>query len=459
MEGNGKRAAAPKPRLLIFVIAYYAESTLASVLERIPKSVFEEFDCEVLIVDDASEDKTFEIGHEYRSAHPEIPMVVLRNTLNQGYGGNQKVGYTYALAKGFDFVAMLHGDGQYAPEELPRLMQPLVAGQADAVFGSRMMETFGALRGGMPLYKYAGNKILTGLQNALLGTKLSEFHSGYRIYSTRALKRVPFRLNSNEFHFDTEIIIQLLNARQRIVELPIPTYYGDEICRVNGMKYAKDVLLAVAKNTVHRSGLLYQRRFDPHTGDNSHYALKLGYPSSHSYALAAVPSGARVLDIGAGPGGVARELDKKGCEVTVVDQYPAMAPDHVEFISQNLDDPPRFDPKRYDYLLMLDIIEHLRDPEQFLDQVRAKLDYKPRTLILTTPNVAFLAQRFSQQNLGKAARRRHHIFKKNRRLAEGKAAGDIDVLRAIRVRLSRHKSNVRLGVGFSGRGAISKRDV
>jgi glycosyltransferase involved in cell wall biosynthesis len=376
------------------------------VLERIPKSIFEEFDCEVLIVDDASEDKTFEIGHEYRSAHPEIPMVVLRNTLNQGYGGNQKVGYTYALAKGFDFVAMLHGDGQYAPEELPRLMQPLVAGQADAVFGSRMMETFGALRGGMPLYKYAGNKILTGLQNALLGTKLSEFHSGYRIYSTRALKRVPFRLNSNEFHFDTEIIIQLLNARQRIVELPIPTYYGGEICRVNGMKYAKDVLLAVAKNTVHRSGLLYQRRFDPNTGDNSHYALKLGYPSSHSYALEAVPSGARVLDIGAGPGGVARELDKKGCEVTVVDQYPAVAPDHVELISQNLDDPPRFDPKRYDYLLMLDIIEHLRDPEQFLDQVRAKLDYQPRTLILTTPNVAFLAQRFmllfGQFNYGKA---------------------------------------------------------
>jgi len=406
MEASGKPEEAPRPRLLIFVIAYYAESTLASVLERIPQTVFDEFDCEVLIVDDASEDKTFEIGHEYRSSHPEIPMVVLRNTLNQGYGGNQKVGYTYALAKGFDFVAMLHGDGQYAPEELPRLMQPLVAGQADAVFGSRMMETFGALRGGMPFYKYVGNKILTGLQNALLSTKLSEFHSGYRIYSTKALQRIPFRLNSNEFHFDTEIIIQLLNAGQRIVELPIPTYYGGEICRVNGMKYAKDVLLAVVKNTAHRSGLLYQRRFDPHTTDNAHYSLKLGYPSSHSYALEAVPSGARVLDIGAGPGGVARELDKKGCEVSVVDQYPAIAPDHVEVIAQNLDDPPRFDPKRYDYLLMLDIIEHLRDPEQFFDQVRAKLDYKPRTLILTTPNVAFLAQRFmllfGQFNYGKA---------------------------------------------------------
>ena len=261
----------------------------------------------------------------------------------------------------------------------------LFGAEADAVFGSRMMERFGALRGGMPLYKYVGNKILTTVQNQLLDSKLSEFHSGYRVYSVPFLKRLQFKLNSNDFHFDSEIIIQFLNAGGRIRELPIPTYYGDEICRVNGMKYAKDVLLAVVKNTAHRSGLLYQRRFDPHTTDNAHYSLKLGYPSSHSYALAAVPSGARVLDIGAGPGGVARELDKKGCEVTVVDQYPAIAPDHVEVIAQNLDDPPRFDPKRYDYLLMLDIIEHLRDPEQFFDQVRAKLDYKPRTLILTTP--------------------------------------------------------------------------
>jgi glycosyltransferase involved in cell wall biosynthesis len=406
MESDGRTADAPRPRLLIFVIAYYAESTLASVLERIPASVFAAYSCEVLIVDDASEDKTFEMGAQYRAAHPEIPMVVLRNTLNQGYGGNQKVGYTYALARGFDFVAMLHGDGQYAPEELPRLMQPLIAGQADAVFGSRMMEQQSALRGGMPLYKFIGNKILTRIQNTLLGTKLSEFHSGYRIYSAAALRRIPFRLNSNEFHFDTEIIVQLLNAGLRIVELPIPTYYGDEICRVNGLKYAKDVLKATLQNTAHRSGLLYQRRFDAYTSDNQYYGLKLGYPSSHAYAIDAVPPGARVLDIGAGPGGVARELEKKGCQVTIVDQYPVQHPRGLNVIEQNLDAEPRFDPKQYDFLLMLDIIEHLRDPERFLDQLRARLDYQPKRLVLTTPNVAFLAQRamllLGQFNYGKA---------------------------------------------------------
>src|SRR5262245_4609058 len=104
-----------RPRLLVFVIAYYAEATLRAVLERIPQAVFDRYRCEILVVDDASEDRTFAIGKEYQKAHPQIPMTVLRNEYNQGYGGNQKVGYAYAIEQKFDFVAMVHGDGQYAP--------------------------------------------------------------------------------------------------------------------------------------------------------------------------------------------------------------------------------------------------------------------------------------------------------------------------------------------------------
>jgi glycosyltransferase involved in cell wall biosynthesis len=396
-----------KPRLLIFVIAYYAESTLRRTLERIPQEIFDEYDCEVLVVDDGSEDRTYAIGREYKEHHPEIRMTVLRNEFNQGYGGNQKVGHTYALREKFQFVAMLHGDGQYAPEELPRLVAPLRDGQADAVFGSRMVGRFDALKGGMPLYKFLGNRILSRLQNAMLGTRLSEFHSGYRIYSVEALNKIPYRLNSNDFHFDTEIIIQFLNAQLRILELPIPTYYGDEICRVNGMKYAKNVMLATLKNVAHRSGLLYQRRFDPHPDDNSHYTLKLGYPSSHSWALDAVPAGARVLDIGGGPGGVTGELIKKGCDTAVVDQFaPKDASREGKVFVQDLDAPPTFNVAGYDYLLMLDVIEHLKEPETFLERIRAQFDYSPKTLVLTTPNIAFVVQRvmllFGQFNYGKA---------------------------------------------------------
>ena len=125
-DDRGAPEAQSKTRLLIFVIAYFAEKTLTKVLDRIPRAIFEDFDCEILVVDDASTDRTFELGCEYKAAnHPAIRITVLRNELNQGYGGNQKVGYAYAIAGGFDVVAMVHGDGQYAPEELPTLVRPL----------------------------------------------------------------------------------------------------------------------------------------------------------------------------------------------------------------------------------------------------------------------------------------------------------------------------------------------
>jgi glycosyltransferase involved in cell wall biosynthesis len=400
--------------LLVFVIAYHAETTLRRVLERIPGTFLNDVDSEVLVVDDASSDRTFEVGREYRDAHPEMRLTVLRNQFNQGYGGNQKVGYAYAIAHGFDFVAMVHGDGQYAPEALPLLAAPLLEGRADAVFGSRMLTRWGALRGGMPLYKFLGNRVLTTCQNALLGTRLSEFHSGYRLYSVAALKRIPLRLNSNDFQFDTEIIIQLTNAKLRILELPIPTYYGDEICRVNGLRYAKDVLVATLKNGLHRAGVNYQRRYDPYDDEQSplHYGLKLGYPSSHSYALERVPNGASVLDIGGGPCRVARELLRRDCQVTVVDRAepPANARENLHTTAQlrihvqDLDNDPHITIDQ-DYILMLDVLEHLRCPELFLESLRKGFDSKPRTLILTTPNVAFCTVRLmlllGQFNYGK----------------------------------------------------------
>ena len=114
----------------------------------------------------------------------------------------------------------------------------------------------------MPLYKYVGNKILTRFQNLLLGSSLSEFHSGYRLYSIQALEKVPFDLNSNDFHFDTEIIIQFITAQLQIKELPIPTFYGDEICHVNGIKYAWDVCRTTLQSKVQKYHIFYDRKFD-----------------------------------------------------------------------------------------------------------------------------------------------------------------------------------------------------
>lgn len=385
-----------RPKVLIFVIAYRAESTLERVLDRIPTALFAQHDCEILVVDDASTDRTFEIGRQWQSRHPEHPMTVLRNEYNQGYGGNQKVGYRYAIKEGFDFVAMVHGDGQYAPEELPRLLEPLVNDQSDLVMGSRMLERGQARKGGMPLYKWLGNRILTTVQNALLGSKLSEFHSGYRIYRVSALDKVPFTLNANDFHFDSEIIIQFLNAGLRINELPIPTYYGDEICYVNGMKYAKDVVHVTLENVAHRMGVLYQRRFDVSGGERTFYPLKTGYSSSHTMALDAVPAGGSVIDLGAGPGGVAKALIDKGCQVAVVDRHPLSLladPTKVRAFQQDLDDPFTFDVTPYQHILLLDVIEHLRNPEVFLQRLRKQFTHEKKTFIVTTPNIAFLPER------------------------------------------------------------------
>ena len=283
----------PKPKLLIFVVAYNAEKTIENVLTRIPQTLADEFIVEVLIIDDASNDGTFELGKAIQKKG-DFPFTlhVLFNPVNQGYGGNQKIGYHFAIEKMFDFVALLHGDGQYAPECLPGLVQPLKEGKADAVFGSRMMKRGTALKGGMPKYKYIGNKILSWFENKMLQIHLTEFHSGYRIYSVAALKKIPFNLNTRDFHFDSEIIVQFVIAKMRIKELEIPTYYGDEICHVNGLKYAWDVTKTVLKARAQQLSIFYDRRFDcqHNASETLHYRPKLDFESPHSISLKIVGS-------------------------------------------------------------------------------------------------------------------------------------------------------------------------
>ena len=380
-------------KVLIFVVAYQAESTLAGVLDRIPP-LPRDVDVEVLVIDDSSSDRTFEVGLQSRVA-PGMRVTVLSNPTNQGYGGNQKLGYAYAIRNGFDVVVLLHGDGQYAPECIPTLLQPLLDDAADAVFGSRMMVPGAARRGGMPLYKFVGNKILTWCQNRLLRTHLSEFHSGFRAYRVSALAKIPFQYNANVFHFDTEIIIQLVLGGFRIVEVPIPTYYGDEICRVNGMRYGVNVLQATLGSRLHGINLLYDRKFDVDSA-NRYYGLKLGYRSSHTAAIDTVPAGARVLDIGSGPGLVATELVRKGCVVDGADQWaPIDSGVFNTFHVWREPEPLAVDLRAYDWVLLLDIIEHLTQPERFLDALRdsaRSLGDRPR-IIVTTGNVAFLVVR------------------------------------------------------------------
>src|ERR1044071_165684 len=395
-----------RERLLIFIVAYNAQTTIEKVLSRIPPSL-QSAEVEVLIIDDSSTDNTFLDGLRYQRRNSAFKITVLRTPENQGYGGNQKLGYRYAIDNGFDIVALIHGDGQYAPEKLPALLGPLVHGEADAVFGSRMIDKKAARQGGMPAYKWVGNQILTTFQNRMLKTALSEFHSGYRLYSTAALAQIPFEKNTNDFHFDTEIIVQLVMKNLRICELPIPTYYGDEICHVNGMKYAWDVFRTMLRAKFHEMNLLFDRKFDVHPPEEN-YDLKLGYPSSHSAAIEAARPNNRVLDIGCGQGYVAREFAAKGCQVTGMDQYIPDSPNAagLDFIRWNLDRTEfPVNVSGFDQIMMLDIIEHLKEPEKFMDELRFAAVCKRPEVIITTANIGFFVTRlmlfFGQFNYGK----------------------------------------------------------
>ena len=229
----------------ILIVAYNAQDTLAKVLDRISSEFAMQIDS-ILVCDDASTDDTHSVGLQYQS-NSRLPLTIVHHEINLGYGGNQKTGYQWAIEKNLDLVVLLHGDGQYAPEYLPQMVEPIVSGRADVVFGSRMITHGGARQGGMPLYKFVGNKILTTLQNRLAEVSLTEWHSGYRAYSVAALRKVNFLKNSDYFDFDSQIILQMIGARQRIVEIEIPTFYGDEISRVNGIKYGLKILIHTLK--------------------------------------------------------------------------------------------------------------------------------------------------------------------------------------------------------------------
>ncbi|MBU1201225.1 MAG: glycosyltransferase family 2 protein [Nanoarchaeota archaeon] len=231
-------------KIAIFIPTYNAAKTLPLVLDRIPEEIRDEV-IEIFVADDASQDNTYLIGVGYKKLKGSRNLKIYHHDNNKGYGGNQKWAYNYCIEKGYDIVVMLHGDAQYAPEMIPKLLKPFKKKEADMVFGSRM--TGEPLKGGMPLHKYLGNKILTWIENKALGLNLSEYHSGYRVYNCKALKKIPFNLCSDGFHFDTEILIQLRIANLRIKEMPIPTHYGEEKCHVNLISYSLHILKSLGE--------------------------------------------------------------------------------------------------------------------------------------------------------------------------------------------------------------------
>ncbi len=247
---NGKKVVVVMP-------AYNAGKTLKTTYEEIPFDIVDE----VVLVDDASRDKTVEIARALGVKH------IITHTRNRGYGGNQKSCYQKALALGADIVIMVHPDYQYTPKLIPAMSHLLASGLYDVVFASRILGN-GALKGGMPLYKYLANRILTFIQNLLLWQKLSEYHTGYRAFTANVLKTIDLEHNSDDFVFDNQMIAQIFNAGFKIGEVSCPTRYfadGSSISFQRSITYGLGVLATSLRYLLHKWSLRKDPLFNTNT--------------------------------------------------------------------------------------------------------------------------------------------------------------------------------------------------
>jgi glycosyltransferase involved in cell wall biosynthesis len=248
-------AAARAARVMVVMPARNAAKTLERTVSAIPTDVVDE----IILVDDGSTDNTVEVARR-------LPLRLIWHPHNVGYGGNQKTCYLEALQRGADAVVMLHPDGQYEPELIPRMVEPILRGEADMVLGSRLVEPGAWKRSGMPRYKYLANRALTDVENRILGTDFSELHTGYRAFSRRLLLTVPFLRNSIDFVFDSEMVMQAVHFGFRIVEVPARTRYFPDASSASfrqSVVYGFKTLGAGARLILHRRRIWRSRKFMP----------------------------------------------------------------------------------------------------------------------------------------------------------------------------------------------------
>lgn len=241
-----------KTKVVVVMPAYNAAKTLQATYDDIPKDCVDS----IILVDDASHDETVKKARE-------LGLKVFVHPENRGYGGNQKTCYTEALKEGADIVIMLHPDYQYDPKLIPAIIKPIVEGRADLVLASRLLSGT-ALSGGMPFYKFISNRFLTTCENVFLGQKLSEFHTGYRAYSKKLLNNIPFINNSENFVFDTEVIVQTVYFGYKIEEIPCPTRYMKDASSIsfkNSVVYGVQTLQAIFKYFFAKIGIKKSKIF------------------------------------------------------------------------------------------------------------------------------------------------------------------------------------------------------
>ncbi len=375
----------PKAKVLIVVASGAPVQGTTRPPDAIPPELAEAYDLECLLIVEGPAEAA-------RTDSLLFPVTVLADPVHRGYGGCRKTAYRYAIDQDFDLVALLPGDGRCPPQCLVTLLAAASEGRAEAVFGS-------CPRTGM----------VTRIVNRLLRTSLSDFDPACRVFSVSALGRIPFELNSDGLAFDTEITIQLVLAGAAILEVPVPT--GPAARRwANRFAFDRSAIQAATRARLQELGIFYHRKFDCVPAASDRYRQpKLSFESPHTAALDSVAPGSAALDLGCAGGYVSAALrSRKGCRVTGVDVHPpAQAGNVDEFISHDLNAGlPPLDFSRFDFILLLDVIEHLATPERFIDELRHAVSRASHVRILaSTGNIGFFIVRFmlllGQFNYGK----------------------------------------------------------
>ncbi len=401
-------AADGNTRALVLIVADDTGQDLEAVLSRMVEKRANNPRWHFLCVDGGSANESARAAARWLQANRVDNADVLRSPLKQGPGGCQKLGFRYAIEAGFDFVIKPGADGRDTPELLPRCLEALEQEHASVIVGSatghrtqsRHIDEASspeARRFRMP----AGRRMLNRLQGLIAGHRLSDYQCDFRAYTSAFLRSIPFEINTNDLHFDTEILLQALNVGAGIEELDLPLRRRGETDRGRGYKYAIDVIRATVVYRMHHFGMFCSLKHR-HLG-SERYRDKTWIPySSHARALEVVRRVAprSLVDIGCGPGHVARLIEEMGVRVTGIDRELPLPHSLTGFHQWDLEKTPLpVDALAFEMVLMLDIIEHLANPEDFLVALRnvseRAASEEPARVVITTPNIAFASIRLN----------------------------------------------------------------
>ena len=393
LASHREALGASAPTIGLFVFDCADAETLRKTLGRIPEPVWDWLSEVVVVV--APQPDGDSVGGALRSLAGTHQVLIHRLPRDSGFGGARKAAFEYGLRKGFDHVVFIRGDGVHPPEALPELLAPIHVDFARVVTASRMLSGRKSLRTGMPLLRWLIHVLATGIENRILGLRLGDYDTGYRVYSCRAIERIRFQLNNNDRQFDIQILIQLRALQFPIEEVTVLPAWSEFDHEDRGIGNALKSCGTALEYRLHQLHVVRRGRY--FVDEDIHYTLKLSRTGSHMQVVAAIDPGRRVLDLGCSQGLLSRPLKEKNVRVVGVDAGAGerLAEELEAYYQRDLDsvlDLPLG--REFDYVVISDVIEHLRNRHQLLVGSRRFLKEGGR-LIISTPNIALWFYRLS----------------------------------------------------------------